>query len=162
MITATFPRRLALGMLALTLALAPAHAWAQEGQGGRPRRGWMRPAKWLALGAAGGLAAYALTRTGRADDAYTALRRACAGGPAGCALDGGVYVDPEAERLYQRALAEDRRAQTAIIGGQTVLLGAAALFVLDLRDRDPADIPYPSPSRSCAAARCFLVARLTF
>jgi hypothetical protein len=164
MTMASARRGLALG-LAAALCVGSLHAPALEAQAagaGRPRHPWMRPAKWLALGTAAGLAGYALTRTSSADDAYAALRGSCTRAPAGCVVDGGRYADAAAEALYQQALRDDRRAQLAIIGGQTVLLAAAALFVLDLRDGGPADIPYPSPARSCAVARCFPIGRLAF
>jgi hypothetical protein len=122
----------------------------------------MRPAKWIALGAAAALAGYAVVRTSEANDAYERLRSACTAEPARCALSDGAYRDASTERLYRSAADDDRRAQRAIIGGQTLLFASATLFVLDLRDRGPADIPYPSGAASCATVRCFRVARLTF
>jgi hypothetical protein len=151
---------LCCALAALAVPLATAHA--QRASDGPPRRGWIRPAKWIALGAAAALAGYAVVRTSEAHDAYARLRESCTSDPARCTLAGGVYRDAGTERLFRSAADDDRRAQRAIIGGQTLLFASATLFVLDLRDRGPADIPYPTGAASCASARCFRLARLTF
>ena len=150
-----------VAMLA-SAALPTAAAHAQRATDGTARHGWMRPAKWIALGAAAALAGYAVVRTSEANDAYERLRDSCTTDPARCAVSGGAYRDAGTERLYRSAADDDRRAQRAIIGGQTLLFASATLFVLDLRDRGPADIPYPSGAASCATVRCFRLARLTF
>ena len=151
---------LCCALVVVALPLAGAHA--QRATEGPPRRGWMRPAKWIALGAAAALAGYAVVQTNSANDAYERLRDTCTADPARCAIVGGAYRDAATERLYGSAANDDRRAQRAIIGGQTLLFASATLFVLDLRDRGPADIPYPTGAASCAAVRCVRLARLTF
>ena len=51
-----------------------------------------------------------------------------------------------ATQLYRQAVAEDRRAQLGIFGGQATLFGSVGLFIYDLRDdRVPTTIPYPGP-----------------
>ena len=151
---------LALGIAPLAPAAAEAHAQPAPGA----RGGWttVRLAKWALLAAAVGFGTYALAQSNQADDAYGALRTFCRTDQDRCALSGGRYADPAAERLYDRALAADRRAQVGIIGGQVTLLGSAALFVYDLRNgRGPADIPYPG-SAARAARRVVVGARLAF
>ena len=162
MTRARFRLALVLVLATAVVALPLATAHAQRATLSPPRHRWMRPAKWIALGAAAGLAGYAVVRTNRANDAYDRLRETCAAEPARCALSGGAYLDAGTERLYAQAANDDRRAQRAIIGGQTLLFASATLFVLDLRDRGQADIPYPTGSASCAAIRCFRLARLAF
>jgi hypothetical protein len=65
--------------------------------------------------------------------------------------------------LYQRAVSADRRAHQAIIGGEITLLGSAALFIYDLRNRrGPPDIPYPADSRESNAYGFAIGARVAF
>ena len=134
-------------LLALALAVPLARpAGAQTPlRGGRPAWSAVRLAKWALLASAGGFAAYALTRSTRAEDSYQALRRLCDSEPARCTLSNGRYDDAAAEQFYRAARQEDRRAQVGIVGGQVTLLGSVGLFIYDLRNgRGPAYIPYPS------------------
>ena len=111
------------------------------------RRGWtrVRIAKWALLGTAVGLGGYALSQSGRAEDAYSSLRQLCRVEPEGCDLSaGGGYPSAQAEYLYQTALYRDRRARVGIFGGQVALLGSVGLFIYDLgTPRGPVNIPYP-------------------
>lgn len=105
----------------------------------------VRVAKWALLGAAAGLAAYALEHSTAAERTNDRLRALCTDEPERCQLRGGVYVDAFAEQLFLRTEREDHLARVGIVGGQVALLGSVGLFVYDLRNgRGPRDIPYPS------------------
>ena len=122
----------------------------------RESRSWtpVRVAKWSLLGAAAGLAAYALEHSTAAERANDRLRALCSSEPERCQLDGGVYSDPDAEALFQRVTREDHHARIGIVGGQVALLGSVGLFVYDLRNgRGPGDIPYPSAASRVATPR---------
>lgn len=109
------------------------------------RRRLLRVGKWTLLGVALGMGGYALVRSGDAEEQYEALRRLCDADRDRCLVEGGRYVDGEAETLYQTALLHDKRARIGIVAGQVSLLGSVALFIADLEnDRGPSDIPYPS------------------
>lgn len=143
-------RRATLFALAAVL-LAGSAAEAQQRTPGQTRRGppVVKIAKWSLLGVAGGLGLYALRHSTRAEDAYADLRSLCLEAPARCDHGGGRYNDPDAERLYHRAIREDRQAQLGIFGGQVTLFGSVGLFIYDLRDdRTPTTIPYPGPGNT--------------
>ena len=139
-------------------------AQAQEITLPPPRRSTpiVKVAKWGFLGAAVGLGVFALRRSIAAEDAYDELRALCIAGPPRCAHESGSYADPAAERLYDRARAEDRRAQLGIYGGQAALLGSVAMFIMDLRDdHEPTNIPYPGRPSGSRSAR-FTLVRVAF
>ena len=146
-------------------ALAASGPAAAQGPGRvPPARGWsaVRVAKWALLGAALSFGVYALAEHRRGDDAYGELQALCHADHRRCRMLDDRYESPEAERLYDRAVAADRRAQLGIIGGQVTLLGSAGLFVYDLRNgRGPSDIPYPTGS-GAQGARLTIGARLAF
>ena len=128
-------------------------------------RSWssVRLAKWALLGVAVGFGAFAVSQSQRADDSYSELGMLCRSDQDRCVSSGDVYADAHAERLYQRAVSADRRAHQAIIGGEVTLLGSAALFIYDLRNRrGPPDIPYPASSRESAAYGFAIGARVFF
>ena len=135
-------------LLLLVLCIAGS-ASAQSPTPSTPRRGppVVKFAKWGMLGVAGGLGLYALRHSTRAEDAYDDLRAICLATPARCDHQGREYQDPAAESLYRRSIAEDRRAQLGIFGGQATLFASVGLFIYDLRDgREPTTIPYPGPA----------------
>ena len=100
--------------------------------------------KWLLLAGSLGLNVSAAGAHQDADRAYDTLRSRCALEPTQCTINGGLYLDPESEALYQEALRNDRRSRTLLIGGEAALLGAAALFVWEFaRPRGrPENIPF--------------------
>ena len=105
----------------------------------------VRTAKWVLLGGAVGLGAYALHHSLKAEQAYSELRELCNVDPERCEVDGGRYTDSETEALFARSVDADRHAQIGIFGGQVALLGSVGLFIYDLRNgHGPRDIPYPS------------------
>lgn len=121
----------------------------------------VRIAKWTLLGAAAGFAAYALEHSTAAERANDRLRSLCTLEPERCQLEGGVYADADAERLFQRTETEDHLARIGIVGGQVALLGSVGLFVYDLRNgQGPRDIPYPSMAARAAVPRARVVAGL--
>ncbi len=156
------PRRMALAAMLLMATASPAAARAQSA----PRASedaWRgtRVAKWTLLAAAVALGAWSYRETSLADDQFDALRRLCDRDPGSCTLDGGRYATPEAERLYAATGRHDRRARVGIFAGQTVALGAAAFFIVDLRHGgEPDDIPY-DPARRAAGPTLRLGVRLT-
>ena len=130
----------------IAICILAGSAEAQQPAPAQPRRGppVVKIAKWGLLGVAGGLGLYALRHSTRAEDAYADLRGICLETPARCDHRAGRYPDVTAERLYRRAISEDRRAQLGIFGGQATLFGSVGLFIYDLRDdRTPTTIPYP-------------------
>jgi hypothetical protein len=107
--------------------------------------------KWLLVAGSIGMNYLALRSHNRADDAFTALKVQCVPDHERCALDpGGQYVDPAIEGLYQSSLRYDRQARGWLIGGETALAGAAALFIWELtRSKTrPHNIPFEPEVRS--------------
>lgn len=137
----------------IALAILPSLA---VGQTPRQPGAWtpVRVAKWSLLGAAAGLAAYALEHSTAAERANDRLRALCTAEPSRCQVEDGTYADPDAESLYQRVTREDHLARIGIVGGQVALLGSVGLFVYDLRNgRGPGDIPYPASASRVAPPR---------
>ena len=100
--------------------------------------------KWLLLGGSLGLNIAAANAHRDADRAFDTLRSRCAVNSVLCTINGGMYIDPESEALYQASLRHDRRSRKLLIGGEAALLGAAALFVWEFaRPRGrPENIPF--------------------
>jgi hypothetical protein len=83
------------------------------------------------------------------------LESRCLQAPERCDLGpGGSYLDPEIEGLYQTSLRYDRTARGWLIGGETALAGAAALFVWELtRPKGrPENIPFEPEVKSLRGA----------
>lgn len=107
----------------------------------------VRTSKWVLLGGAVGLGAYALHHSMIAAQAYRDLRQLCEFDSDRCQVSGGHYVDSRAETLFARSIDADHHAQVGIFGGQVALLGSVGLFIYDLRNgHGPRDIPYPAKS----------------
>jgi hypothetical protein len=107
--------------------------------------------KWLLVAGSIGMNYLALQSHNRADDSFNALEARCLGNRDRCTLDaGGQYTDPETERLYQTSLHQDRVARGWLVGGETALAGAAALFIWELtRPKGrPRNIPFEPEVRS--------------
>jgi hypothetical protein len=135
-------------MRALTLGLALL-LWAgqAQAQGLGPV---VKYGKWLVLAGSAGMNYLAIRAHNRAEDAFDALQLRCQV-HARCDVgpDGG-YLDPATENLYQSSLRYDRIARGWLIGGETALAGAAALFVWELtRPKGrPDNIPFEPEVRS--------------
>ena len=104
--------------------------------------------KWLtALGSAA-LFVFAQREHTHSRETWSSLLDICRSAQDACALGpDGRYARSDAEALYQRSRAYDRRANRWLIGAQAGLLTTTALFIIDLHPGDgPENIPYP-PSR---------------
>lgn len=139
---------------ALTLALViglvlPSPAAAQD-SGPLVRYG-----KWALAAGALGMNLAAAKAHNQAEDAFDAIEDACFDDPFRCRVDPeGAYADPQIEGLYQASLRYDRRARTWLIVGETALVGAAALFVLEFtrKKHEPDNIPFEPEVRSLRQA----------
>jgi hypothetical protein len=121
--------------------------------------------KWVMLAGSLGMNYLAVRAHNRADDTFDGLKSRCGEAQERCALGpGGAYADPEIEDLYQTSLRYDRRARLWLIGGETALAGAAALFVWELtRPKGrPDNIPFEPEVRSLRAGGTGLGMRLAF
>jgi len=111
--------------------------------------------KWVLLAGSIGMNYLAVREHNRADDAFDALRASCFPLTSRCALGpDGRYTDPAIEDLYQTTLRYDRRARYWLIGGETALAGAAAMFIWELARPKPRpdNIPFEPEVRSLRAA----------
>jgi hypothetical protein len=132
--------------LALGLALlAPTDAAAQKSSP------FIKYGKWVLAAGAVGMNLLAAQNHDRADDAFDALRDACFDDSIRCIIGpDGAYADRQMEGLYQTTLRYDRRARHWLIAGETALLGAAALFVIEFtrKTHKPDNIPFEPEVRS--------------
>jgi hypothetical protein len=110
--------------------------------------------KWVMVAGSVGMNYLAIRAHNRAEDAFDALESRCAVRSL-CEVDpAGQYLDPTTESLYQASLRYDRIARGWLIGGETALAGAAALFVWELtRPKGrPDNIPFEPEVRSLRGA----------
>lgn len=111
--------------------------------------------KWLLVAGSIGMNYFAVRSHNRAEDAFDALEDRCQSDHSLCTLGPkGQYVDPGIEGLYQTSLRHDRVARGWLIGGETALAGAAALFIWELTrpKRRPRNIPFEPEVRSMRGA----------
>ncbi len=121
--------------------------------------------KWVILAGSIGMNYLAVRAHDRAENTFDILESRCGVANDRCALGpDGTYADPEIEGLYQTSLRYDRRARLWLIGGETALAGAAALFVWELtRPKGrPDNIPFEPEVRSLRAGGTGLGLRLAF
>lgn len=114
-----------------------------------------RYGKWLTAGAAIALTAMAAHEHSRSAGDWDQLLGVCRSATDACLVGSdGRYLRPDAEALYQRSIAYDRRANRRLLGAQASLLVSAALFIIDLSGRsgEPDNIPF-SPLRVTASPR---------
>jgi len=133
-----------------------------EGQGLSPA---VKYGKWVLLAGSMGMNYLAVRAHDRAENTFDVLESRCGEAPARCDLrPNGTYADPETEALYQSSLRYDRRARLWLIGGETALAGAAALFVWELtRPKGrPDNIPFEPEVRSLRAGGTGLGVRFVF
>jgi hypothetical protein len=120
--------------------------------------------KWLLVAGSIGMNYLAVRSHNRADDAFTALEAQCSVNHGQCALGAsGEYASPAIEQLYQSSLHYDRQARGWLIGGETALAGAAALFIWELtrpKNRPP-NIPF-EPTVSSRLGRTTFGLRVAF
>jgi hypothetical protein len=111
----------------------------------------VRYGKWLLVAGSATMNYLAIRSHNQAEDAFSALEERCLATARRCDLaPSGRYLDPEIENFYQVALHYDRIARGWLIGGETALAGAAALFVWELtRPKGrPDNIPFEPEVRS--------------
>jgi len=121
-------RSLASLLVALTIAF-PSVSQAQR----KASPAWVKYGKWVLLGATLGMNLAASETHNRADDSYSELESRCFDDASLCNLGpSGSYADPGSEALYQRAVRLDRTTKAWLIGAQTALLGAAAMFIWEV------------------------------
>ena len=121
--------------------------------------------KWALLAGAIGMNYLAVRAHDQADDVFDTLEAQCDELPERCDLGpGGSYADPAIENLYQTTLRYDRNARLWLIGGETALVGSAALFIWELaRPKDrPDNIPFEPELRAMPAGRTGLGLRVAF
>lgn len=121
--------------------------------------------KWLLVAGSIGMNYLAVRAHDRAEDAYDALESRCLAAQERCMLGpGGRYVDQEIESFYQTSLRYDRRARHWLIGGETALVGAAALFIWELTRPKPrpGNIPFEPEVRSFRGGETGLGVRFGF
>jgi hypothetical protein len=148
--------------ICLALFLLLLLAGRAEGQGLSPA---LKYGKWMLLAGSIGMNYLAVRAHDRAEDNFDILESRCAEAQERCALGpNGAYADPEIEDLYQNSLRYDRRARLWLIGGETALVGAAALFVWELtRPKGrPDNIPFEPEVRSLRAGGTGLGMRFAF
>jgi hypothetical protein len=133
------------GLAAAAPALRPLHA--QEPPAGQaPHEQRTAPVikwgKWAAAAAAVGFMTLGVRQHNAGDAAFSDLVHYCR--TSLCALTpDGRYADPQAEARYQRVVRDDRSARVWLVAGQVSAIGAAVLFVLELRSsKEPPNIPY--------------------
>jgi hypothetical protein len=127
--------------LVLALSLAPLPARAQENPPSRPL---VKYGKWVLAAGAVGMNYLAARAHDRADERFSALETRCFAEQSLCDLDpSGHYVNGGSEQLYQQSLRYDRQARRWLFGGETALLGAAAMFVLELTRHTPLPVIFP-------------------
>ena len=135
--------RLYTALACCVLLAGPAQA-----QGLRPV---VKYGKWVIVAGAAGMNYLALRAHNRAEDSFNALEFRCLEATQRCIVGPqGTYLDPTAEDLYQNSLRYDRIARGWLIGGESALAGAAALFVWELtRPKGrPGNIPFEPEVRS--------------
>jgi hypothetical protein len=119
-----------------------------QAQGLRPV---VKYGKWVIVAGAAGMNYLALRAHNRAEDSFNALEFRCLEATQRCIVGPqGTYLDPTAEDLYQNSLRYDRIARGWLIGGESALAGAAALFVWELtRPKGrPGNIPFEPEVRT--------------
>ena len=101
--------------------------------------------KWLTAASVAALIVFAEREHSQSRREWNALLDICRSAQDACALgQDGRYLRSDAEQLYQRSRAFDRRANRWLLGAQAGLLATTALFIIDLRPgQGPDNIPYP-------------------
>jgi hypothetical protein len=142
--------RIPLLVLMCSLAAAPAGAQGNSSPGPLVKYG-----KWLVAAGAVGMNYLAARAHNRAEDQFKALETRCFADHTLCDLDGsGRYLDGTSEDLFQQSVRYDRQARRWLFGGETALLGAAAMFVWELTRHTPKpdNIPFEPEVRSLRQA----------
>ena len=136
-------RSLLAALVALGILASPARAQ------GSPTL--VKYGKWVLAAGALGMNYLAARAHDRAENRFDSLERRCLDARSLCDVNpSGDYLDPRSEFLYQESLRYDRQARRWLFGGETALLGAAAMFVWELTRHTPKpdNIPFEPEVRS--------------
>ena len=100
--------------------------------------------KWLTAASVAALIMFAEREHTNSRREWNALLDVCRSAQDACALGAdGRYIRGDAEQLYQRSRAFDRRANRWLLGAQAGLLATTALFIIDLHPGEgPDNIPF--------------------
>jgi hypothetical protein len=131
-------------LLCGTAASLPAQQRDLAGQRQSFQRAVVHNGKWLTAASVAALIFFAEREHSQSRREWNALLDICRSAQDACALGSdGRYVRSDAEALYQRSRAFDRRANRWLLGAQAGLLATTALFIIDLRPGDgPDNIPF--------------------
>jgi hypothetical protein len=143
--------RLGALLLALSLMAVPARAQANPSTSGP----LVKYGKWVLAAGAVGMNYLAARAHDRAEEQFNALEDRCFADHTLCAVDAsGRYLDGASEELFQQSVRYDRQARRWLFGGETALLGAAAMFVWELarHTSKPDNIPFEPEVRSLKQA----------
>src|SRR5437867_10864781 len=138
-----------IGLVVMLLMTAPKLA-AQSHDLSAQRESFQRAVvhngKWLTAASVAALIVFAEREHSQSRREWSALLDICRSAQDACALGpDGRYVRSDAEQLYQRSRAFDRRANRWLLGAQAGLLATTALFIIDQhRGEGPENIPFPS------------------
>jgi hypothetical protein len=115
-----------------------------DGQRDSFRRSLTHNGKWLTAASVVALVFFAEREHSQSRREWNALLDICRSAQDACALGSdGRYLRSDAEALYQRSRAFDRRANRWLLGAQAGLLATTALFIIDLRPGEgPENIPF--------------------
>jgi hypothetical protein len=99
--------------------------------------------KWLTAAGSAVLTVFAAAEHRQSRREWRSLLAICRSAQDACALaSDGRYLRNDAETLYQRSRAHDRRANRWLLGAQASLLATTALFIIDLHPgAGPDNIP---------------------
>jgi len=102
--------------------------------------------KWLTAASVAAFTVVAATEHRLSRRNWNSLLTICRSAQDACAVGAdGRYLRADAEALYQRSRAYDRRANRWLVGAQLSLIATTALFVIDLHPGDgPENIPFPA------------------
>ena len=108
------------------------------------QRAVVHDGKWLTAASIVALIVVAEREHSNSRREWNALLDICRSAQDACALGAdGRYVRGDAEQLYQRSRAFDRRANRWLLGAQASLLATTALFIIDLHPgQGPDNIPF--------------------
>ncbi len=108
------------------------------------QRGVAHNGKWLTAASVAALIMFAEREHTNSRREWNALLDVCRSAQDACALGpDGRYLRSDAEQLYQRSRAFDRRANRWLLGAQASLLATTALFIIDLHPGEgPDNIPF--------------------
>jgi hypothetical protein len=139
-----------IGFVAILLCGAAPRLAAQahdvSGQRESFQRAVVHNGKWLTAASVVALIAFAEREHSQSRREWNALLDICRSAQDACALGtDGRYVRSDAEQLYQRSRAFDRRANHWLLGAEASLLATTALFIIDLHPGEgPENIPFPA------------------